>query len=255
MDCQQFEKLAGAYVLGATSELESQAAQAHLSTCTNCQHIVHELQTVTDLLPLAVPAVEPSLDLKKRIMAIVETDAREQTVRRATQRLQQPRWWHYTQTRVAVACLLLLLILVGGLTAWNVSLQQETRGISTSQYFHYKIQSTTPNLAISGEALYLPQLHTTILTIQGVPSLPGTEVYQGWLIKNNHPVSIGLLNIQDGTGTLDFPGDIGTFDAIAVSREPGPQASQGSPHGQIIALGTLQNKQGQIRVQRGRVGI
>lgn len=244
MDCQQFEELAGAYVLGATSELERHAAQAHLTTCASCQHIVRELQTVTDLLPLAVPAVEPSPDLKKRVMALVEIDAREQTAQRATQRLQLPRWWHYTQMRIAAACLLLLLILVGSLTAWNVSLQQELRGISAGQYFHYQIQSTTPNPAISGEALYFPQLHTTILTIQGLPLLPGTEVYQGWLIKNNHPASMGLLNIQNGTGTLDFPGDIRTFDAIAVSREPGPQASQGHPHGQIIALGTLQNKQG-----------
>src|SRR5437660_4956444 len=155
MDCQQFEELAGAYVLGATSELERHAAQAHLTTCVSCQHTVRDLQTVTDLLPLAVPAVEPSPDLKKRIMVIVETDAHEQTARRAAQRLQQPRWWHYTQTRIAVACLLLLLILAGSLTAWNVGLQQELRGNCAGQYLHYKNPRTTPNLNHSTTDLHL----------------------------------------------------------------------------------------------------
>ena len=245
MDCQQFEELAGAYILGATSELERHAAQAHLTTCDNCQQIVHEFQAVTDLLPLAVPAVEPSPSLKKRVMALVEADAREQTARRDEQRFQQTNWWRYTRTRIAAACLLLLLILAGSLAAWNLSLQQQlARSVPTQ----YPIQSTTSGLALSGEALYLPQLHTTLLTVQGLPRLPGTEVYQGWLIKNNHPASIGLLNLQNGTGTLNFPGDMRGFDAIAVSREPGPQASQGSPHGPIIALGTLHTKQGRSEI-------
>jgi anti-sigma-K factor RskA len=249
MDCQQFEELAGAYVLGATDELERYAAQAHLTTCASCQRTVRELQTVTDLLPLAAPAVEPSPDLKRRIMTAVEADAREYaTAQRAAQPSQQRRWWQYPQTRLAVACVLILLVLSGGLAAWNLNLQQQLSRISASQIFSYKIQGTSPNTTISGEAMYLPQLRVTILNIQGLPPLAGTEVYQGWIIKNNRPASIGLLNVQNGVATLDFPGDIRAYDAIAVSREPGPQASQGGPRGQIVALGTLQNKQGQVGI-------
>jgi anti-sigma-K factor RskA len=243
MDCQQFEELAGAYVLGATSELERYAAQAHLTTCASCQHTVRELQAVTDLLPLAAPAVEPSPGLKKRVMAAVEANAREYAAaQQAAQRSQQRRWWQYPQTRLAAACVLILLVLSASLTAWNLNLQQQLSRVS--EMFSYKIQGTSPDTTISGEAMYLPQFHVTILNIQGLPPLAGTEVYQGWVIKNNHPDSIGLLNVQDGVATLDFPGDIRAYDAVAVSREPGPQASQGKPHGPIVALGTLQNERG-----------
>src|SRR2546426_840850 len=102
MDCQQFEELAGAYALGAIGDLEQHAAQAHLMTCDRCQHTAHELQTVTDLLPLVVPPVEPSSNLKNRIMAAVEADAKAYVAEQRSS--HQRRWRHYTQTRLAIAC-------------------------------------------------------------------------------------------------------------------------------------------------------
>jgi anti-sigma-K factor RskA len=245
MDCQQFEELAGAYALGATTEIERRTAQAHLATCASCQHTASELQAVTDLLPLAVPAIEPSSQLKKRLMDAVQADAQIYTAsRRAAQRSQQRPWWQYWQTRLALASALLLLVVVGSLAAWNVALQRQLSGITLEQQFTYSVQGTSQATGASGEAVYLPQLHISILTIHGLPPLQGNEVYQGWLISNNQPGSIGLLNIQNGAATLEFPGDIRNYDTIAVSREPGPQASPVSPRGQIVAVGTLKNAKG-----------
>ncbi|MBE3559641.1 MAG: anti-sigma factor [Ktedonobacteraceae bacterium] len=249
MDCQHFEELAGAYALGALSEQERRAAEAHLATCARCRHILQELQEVTDMLPLAVPPVEPSPQLKTRLMAAVRADARQHVKQRIEQSTQKLPWWRYWQTRLALAFVLLLLIIATGLAAWNITLQQQLSALSTGQAIAYSVHGTSqvPGAsAASGEAIYLPQYHLTILTVRGLPPLQGTEVYQGWLISNNQPTSIGLLTMRDGTAVLDFAGDVRGHDAIAISREPGPQASAAAPRGPVVAIGSLQNKQARI---------
>jgi anti-sigma-K factor RskA len=250
MDCHQFEEIAGAYALGAVGEQERREAELHLATCDKCQQLLHELQTVTDLLPLAVPAIQPSPRLKTRIMALVRADAEEQRMAMAT---RQPRrslsWWRYWQTQVALALILLLLLLSGSLATWNVTLHQQLAGISTTQGITYSIQGTSQVAGVKGEAVYLPQLRLTLLTVYNLPPLKGKEVYQGWLITKNHPQSLGLLQIQNGAATLTISDNIRNADDLAVSREPGPQASQGGPIGPIVAIGSLYPHRVQRAVQ------
>ncbi len=240
MDCQEFEDIAGAYALGAASETEQREVQEHLATCASCRQLLRELQTATDLLPLAVPAVQPSPQLKKRIMDLVTADAaRHEALKRARQPERRYSWWHYWQTQVALAFVLLLLLVSGSLVAWNVTLHQQLAGIATTQNITYSIQGTQQAAGVRGKAVYLPQQHVTLVTIDNLPPLQGNEVYQGWTITQNHPQSLGLLQIQNGTATLSIPNDIRSADAIAISREPGPQASPGVPRGQIVATGSL----------------
>jgi anti-sigma-K factor RskA len=256
MDCHQFEELAGAYALGAISEQERREAESHLATCDKCQQLLHELQTVTDLLPLAVPAIQPSPQLKTRIMAQVKADAERQSVVIASHQPRKSRsWWRYWQTQVALALICLLLLISGSLVAWNVTLQQQLAGVSITQGITYAIQGTPQVAGVKGEAVYLPQLHLTLLTVYNLPPLQGQEVYQGWLITNNHPQSLGLLQIHDGTATLTIPEDIRNADDLAVSREPGPQASQRAPNGPIVAIGSLSPHRVQKVVQENLTRI
>lgn len=239
MDCHQFEEIAGAYALRALSDEERRIADAHLATCASCRHMVQELQEITDLLPLTVPAVAPSPRLQKRVMASIKADAQQHAAtRRARQPSRQVPWWHYWQTRAALAFALLLLILSTALAGWNLSLQQQLTS-ANNQAITYTIQGSDQTAGASGEAIYLPRLQMTILTINGLPAPKRTEVYQGWLITNNRPISIGLLNIHNNTASLNFPGDIRGYDTMAISLEPGPQASPDAPKGPIVAAGSL----------------
>jgi len=65
----------GAYVLDALDEREHPAFAAHLGECVHCSREVSELQLVVDALPIAAPQTSPSVALKSRIMAVVETEA------------------------------------------------------------------------------------------------------------------------------------------------------------------------------------
>ncbi len=246
MDCQQFEELAGAYALGATSESERRYAQAHLATCDRCSKMARELQEITDCLPLAVPQVEPSPALRTRVMAAVEADA--QAFKRTWQsagQAQRRAWWQIWQMRLAYAMIILLLVCVGGLAAWNITLQRQSAG----QIYTYIVQGTPIDAAASGKAIYIPEDQMSMIIVHNLPRLHGTQVYQGWLITRQTPISIGLLRVVNGTAILGFPGNLQQYTEIAVSIEPGPLATPQAPAGPIVAQGNLQ--QGQVGMLSG----
>ena len=91
----------------------------------------------------------------------------------------------------------------------------------------------------TGKLIYLPEQRITMLVINGLPELHGTQVYQGWLIHGKQPTSIGLLNMQNGVASVIYPGTIAGYQVAAVSREPGPTASKNVPAGPVVAAGNL----------------
>jgi anti-sigma-K factor RskA len=244
MHCQEFEALAGAYVLGALSPEEREEADAHLAQCANCQRMLRELQSAADLLPFTVPSMEPSAQVHDRLFAAIRAEAPPLAVPKAPRiperRLRQRSWWHYWQTRTVLAAAVLFFLLSGAAMAWNISLQQRIAQLSApgTTPVIVPIHGTALAAGASGQIIYLPQLDITILVVHDLPSLNGVQVYQGWAIENGHPRSIGLLQIQNGVATLSAPGDLRRAGIIAVSREPGPQASQAAPKGPVVAVGT-----------------
>jgi anti-sigma-K factor RskA len=234
MTCQDIEELSGAYVLDAVTSQERQEVEEHLGSCPDCTHLVQELQSVTELLPLSVPPVEPSPTLQSRILASIQADA-DRTIQ--WNRPQRSGWWHtWTNQLVAVAAVLLLLLL-GGMIVWNISLQQ--RIARTPTFISYVVKGTATNPDASGQLLYIPSKNISILTVQGLPETQGNQVYQGWLLHGTQPISIGVLNVHDGVASGSFQGNVHGYDATAVSLEPGPGASKNAPRGQIVAMGKL----------------
>ncbi len=234
MSCQDIEELSGAYVLDAVTPQERQEVEEHLVECPDCTQLVQELQSVTELLPLSVPPVELSPALKARVLAGIQVDA-DQSIQWTRPRRTR-RWRSWTNQLVAVAAVLMLALL-GTMTAWNISLQQKLA--ATPTYVTYTVKGTTANPGASGQLLYIPSKNITILTVKGLPQAQGNQVYQGWLLRGNQPVSIGVLNIHNGVASDSFQGDIQGYDMTAVSLEPGPGATQDAPKGQIVATGKL----------------
>jgi len=259
MTCEEFEELSGAYVLDAVTPEERQRAREHLAGCTKCMHRLEELRAVVDLLPLSVTQVNPPASAKERLLAAIGEERRIIPIERG-QRLRRNRtsgrrgWTRRLAGIVAAA--VLLVALLGGMAVWNVSLQhsamalQQQNGALQQQVDKLGDQiaqsyalsgkaSSAPNA--TGKLLYLPQQHLTILIMQGLPKLQENHVYQGWLIANNQPVSIGLLSVQNGIASVDFPGDITNYQTAAVSMEPSLNGSKSAPAGPIVASGQLKD--------------
>jgi anti-sigma-K factor RskA len=263
MNCQEFEELSAAYALGAVTPEEQQAARAHLATCPKCSRLAGQLRSVVDLLPLSVAQVSPPAALRDRVLAAVQQEGRVVPIERGAQiraRRSKPAWgWG---TRLLAAAAVVLLVLTGALTAWNISLQQHASALQQQNTQLggqvaalrnanntlqrevaqvYAMQGQVQAQAASGSLIYIPQKNITLLYLSGLPELQGSHLYQGWLIHNKTPTSIGTLVIQNGIASLTYPGNVTGYELAAVSLEPGPHASPNGPRGPVIVTGSLQH--------------
>lgn len=251
MNCKEFEDLSGAYVLDAVTPAERQAAEEHLATCEGCAKLVRELRNVADLLPLAAPQIEPPQHLKQRLMSAIAREG-EHPIQPVSlpSRPRQPRW----STRLLAVTAVLAIVLLGGMAVWNVSLQgqlttlrSQVATVTTNvNGLSYAVKGTQYAPGASGEVVYIPQQHLTVLSVRGLPPLRGAQVYQGWLLqlKNGKPsgvISLGLLNFENGVATLSYAGDLSGYNAAAVSLESGPKATPNAPKGNVFASGSLQH--------------
>jgi anti-sigma-K factor RskA len=261
MTCQEFEELSAAYALGAVTPEEQQAARAHLATCTKCTLLAGQMRSIVDMLPLSVTQVTPPAALRDRVLAAVQQEGRVVPIQRGTQikaRRRKLGWG----TRLLATAAIVLLLLTGAMTAWNISLQQHASvlqqqntqlgsKVATLQNTQktlqrevaqiYAMQGNGAAQAATGSLVYIPQKDITLLYLHGLPNLQGSHLYQGWLIRNGKTTSIGTLAIQKGIASLTFSGNVTGFDAAAVSLEPGPLASLNTPAGPVIVTGALQH--------------
>jgi len=253
MNCEEFEELSGAYALNAVTDAERQEVKAHLAECPACTSRLKELRSVVALLPLSVAQVTPSASLKARIMAAIQQEHKAALERQeAPQRPRRAKSQGWGMHLLAVAAILLLALL-GGMTTWNVALasqvgslqhqastlQNQVSLLQSQRTATYRISGGQSAQGATGQLIYLPQQHLTVIVVRGLPQLKGTQVYQGWLIQGNQTFSIGLLSVQNGVASIDFPGDITGYNAAAVSMERGPQATQNAPAGPVVAIGML----------------
>ncbi len=242
MTCQDCEELAGAYALDAVTSAEREAVEEHFAACPDCMRMVRELQSVASLLPLTVPAVRPSPLVKERILASIQAEAPQPAIplQERPQRRKRTQWRHWPRHLIAVAAVLVFALL-GSVTAWNISLQQQIASLSSSRQpsVSYAIKGTSDVPDATGQLIYFPRLNVTVLMVHGLPQTSGNQVYQGWLLRCKQPTSIGLLTMRDGVATGDFQGDVKSYDTTAVSLEPGPLASKDAPKGALVAVGSL----------------
>ncbi|GCE30187.1 hypothetical protein KDA_56710 [Dictyobacter alpinus] len=249
MTCQDFEELSGAYILDALTPEEKQAAEEHLANCPECTLLLQQLQPVVNLLPLTVPEVEPISGHKERFFARLEKETAqsasepEQLPQRPVAHIRQAsakRRLPWRTALLAVAAIILVAALAG-MATWNYSLQQQVAKLSTPavQSATYAIQGTTNQATTTGELTCYNKPQICTLTMRGLPTPTGNQVYQGWLLHGKQPTSVGLLQIKNGIATVDFQGSPQDYDATAVTLEPGPAASKNGPAGPVVALGKL----------------
>jgi anti-sigma-K factor RskA len=235
MICEDCQELAGAYALDAITIEERRAVEEHIAQCPDCKHEMQELRSAANALPLVVPMVEPSPALKERILSTVAAHKQETIplpIPRPASRTRRRKW----VTPLLGVAAAVLLVLLSAMIVWNITLQQQLASLSRPVAI---IEGTSTAPGVSGQLTYFPNQHLTVMIVHNLPALTGSQVYQGWFIQGKQPISIGLLNVQEGTATLDFAGEISHYNAAAVSREPGPQASLDQPQGPIIALAPL----------------
>lgn len=257
LDCAAVADLAPLFVLGALPDDEAAAVRDHLATCPEAHAEVQELGGVAAYLAELPEPVEPSADLKGRLMTAVEADLAQ---RRLTASAPMPaptpislaaereRRRPIVTWRSALQAAAVLLI--GVLAGWNLLLlgqasSAEQRAALLRQAVAVAgqpgaqvagISGTDVQPAARGFVVLSPGGGTGYLVVDGLAAAPTGKVYQAWYVADDVARSAGLVTTADGLGILPLSTDQ-PVQVVALTVEPAGGSEQ--PTSPIVALGRV----------------
>ncbi len=209
---------AGAWALNALDPSEVDRFEAHLAGCSTCRQEVAALRMAVDTLPLAAPQTPPPPALKRRLMAIVESEA--QLLRAAgpdadrTPAARRRRRWSIPTMRplpaLGVACALL---------AVGLGLGAALRGADSPERRTLAIASAPSGATVK---LTLSDARAS-LDLRGMPAPPAGRVYQVWLKRGDaapRPTHTLFTVRPDGRARVTVDEPVGEDDRLIVTDEP-----------------------------------
>lgn len=232
MNHAEVEELLGAYALDALPAGEAEAVRAHLATCEEhavkareLRHIAMRLHETSE--PIAAPA-----GLRSRLLDAVAREPQSgatapvppltaipgERIRREAIPSNVRRFPTLAFGAVAAA----FIAVIGGLLAWNVTLQNRLDD-------RLDVSRATAIAPLAGSAqgargsvLYFAAQKKAVVVGDNMPVLDPGKTYQLWAIGGDGaPKSIGLMQ-PDANGhtntVVDFDGD--AADTLAITIEP-----------------------------------
>ncbi len=214
---------AAAYVLRALGREEAERYREHLGSCALCSADVSNLQPVVDSLPVAVPRVVASQELRERIMTTVRSEAELLHAAGAdADRPPQPARPHWRSRRLqllTVAGAMGLGVLVGAV-ALDTGSQAPTPRVSTAQLASMPPGAKAVLRQVAGHAE---------LVISGVSQPPRGKIYELWLAREGKApqATDALFGVtHSGSASVNVPGNLAGVRQVMVTAEP----LGGSPH-------------------------
>jgi anti-sigma-K factor RskA len=226
MDHGRFEELKDAYVLGALSEAERQEFEEYLAAHPERQAEIDELGNVASLLALSPPEQEPSPELRRSIMAVVEAQRPPARTR---------SWLAGVKELLSVRNLTLgaAALLVIGLFSWNMLLQGQVKDLQGQvASLQDSQQSRMVALAGTGAAqraeaeVILLKDHKAVLMAEDMPRVPENKTYQIWVIEDDVPQPSGLFEADGDTVAAVVEKPLDEDDVIAITIEPNGGSQQ-----------------------------
>jgi anti-sigma-K factor RskA len=260
MESSEIEELLPFYALDALTDEERKLVELYLREHPDARQELEELSKTADVLPLSVPAIEPSPDTKNALMARVNADARAKSSRQSQPSRREIRFETFFRI-FTLAGAVLAIIWVIFLNVQVRNLQDQVSHLNDAlvaqskslSQINEKLSHATPSSVITvalkgtnfrpqaqGQLIGDPNNQSAVLVVDGLAQLEAGKTYQVWFIKGQTPVSAGLLSIDaKGQGVLIVTADapINSFSALGISIEPDGGSQQ--PTGNIVVLNDL----------------
>jgi anti-sigma-K factor RskA len=198
---------AAAYVLGALDPVEVETFEHHLEGCDLCRDEVTVLEQVATALPMGVPQYRAPKSLRRRVLAVVQEEAKPVASERSRARVREPNWLWRGVVLAGTCAAIALAVLVG----LDLSTGSHTRVIEA----HVSGISGSASLHLSGGRGQLIVRHLS-------PPPPG-HVYEMWLKRPRHapaPTNVLFSVTSSGEAEVGLPPRLHGVTQILVTPEP-----------------------------------
>lgn len=241
---EELRDLIAPVALGAATRDEVIQVEAHVRGCEHCRSELEGLRAAVDVLALAPEDVEPSPDLRLRVMAEVRDEAEAMRVlsqpsqAAAAPPAAAPRrtrsWWAslrnpWPATAVGLAAL------AAGLLTWNVALQTEDR--PPAAIISADVSGTDAAPGIEGRVVFVESEGQVVLQLSGLAPLPKGMAYQLWTIDGGIPTSAGTFSADVSGRALVVARDAAGADAIGITAQPPTRTT--APEGPLLMTASL----------------
>ncbi|MDQ3644517.1 MAG: anti-sigma factor [Actinomycetota bacterium] len=213
---------AAAWVLGMLSPEDAERYAEHLEVCATCRDEVARLQEAADALAAALPRAMPSAEVRARLVAAVEAEAR---LFRAAEDGEQP-------TRAGTGRNRRRPLALGGVAAALLVAIGITVGVLTSRESDAPARTVAGSVTDEGGA---PRARAAVvigkdnaeLVLNDLEAPPEGRIYQAWVVRRpSMPVPTGqLFSVpRSGATKINLPSVRGA-ERVIVTAEP-PRGSR-----------------------------
>jgi anti-sigma-K factor RskA len=234
--------LAGAYALGAVTDIERAAFLRHLAECEICTLEVSELRETVARLTDAT-WTEPPPALREAVLAEVARTPQARPGRLRPTRTIPARWRRWSAVAVAASVLAAGAGAAGWVQEQRLQAEQDRAAAAEVRAAQYEAVLTAPDASVrrdratgSGAVVVVAsrQRDAAVVMVDGLPILPGGRVYQLWLGEDGDLTPAGVLPAGERSARA-LVTRLGEADMVGVSREPAGGSPTGVPTGAIVA--------------------
>jgi anti-sigma-K factor RskA len=213
-DHERHEYDAGAYLLGALNELEAQAFEHHMQSCTTCHAEVERLRMAADALPRSVDQLAPPPSLKRSLMKTVREEALDDPKPGLVARLRSLFDGVSPQLAWVSAAFLLFIGVAGGYAIKAATTNDDGGRTIAAQVDRARVPQGSASLVVPhGDK-------NAILRVNGLPEPAGNRVYEVWVMRGKQPMPVSIFNVtSQGSGAAAIPEDLRKGDQVLVTRE------------------------------------
>jgi len=230
-----------AYAIGSLEADEHNRVEEHLLSCWICRDESRVFEAITDELGFAIPVVEPSSDLKDRLMQRVESTRPKEPERVSHPVPARPFW-----ERLLPAWGLASLLLIVGLAASSLILWQRVNNLEFATapggMRAVPLSATDAAPHATGFVLVSTDGDDGALVVDGLPPLGESQQYQLWLIQDGQRTSGAIFSTDEkhyGGTRIRAPRSLLDYSAVGITIEPAGGSPQ--PTGEQVLAGLLPN--------------
>ncbi|HEU4710684.1 MAG TPA: anti-sigma factor [Pyrinomonadaceae bacterium] len=227
---EDYKAMIPAHALSALDAEEARAMNQHLSECAECRDELADWESTAAALALHAEPVEPSPQVRDRIMSAIRTaDAPEKVVQFAERR---SLWTSFGSLGAIAAVVLFAALIVSIVVLWQQNRALKDQMARSNEFVKLltapgsrmaELAGTVQASGATAKIAYDKTGHAMLMA-KGLPPAPQGKEYQLWYIVGTKPPMPGKSFAPDATGqgtlTDQMPHEAMDSAVFAVTLEP-----------------------------------